>query len=73
MKIQGLLEKIGVQTQMISKGKYKTSFNMYASGLTKDQRIMIEGILADLYRQMVIDISDLKERQDNAGKIEGYF
>jgi protease IV len=61
IKIQGMLEKIGVQTQMISKGKYKSSFNMLSSELTNDQRTMIEGILADLCRQMVLDISDSRK------------
>jgi protease-4 len=71
IKVRGLLEKLGVQTQMISKGKYKTSFNMLSSELTKDQRVMIEGILADLYRQMVIDISDSRKGRISLEKLKG--
>ncbi|MFC1559804.1 signal peptide peptidase SppA [Candidatus Margulisiibacteriota bacterium] len=62
VRIKGLLEKLGVETQMLSVGKYKTTFNMFGEGLTKSQKKMMRVLVSDLYRQMVDDIkADRKE------------
>ncbi|MFH1710594.1 MAG: S49 family peptidase, partial [bacterium] len=52
IKIRGLLEKIGIEAQVLSRGKYKSTFNMLSPEITKEQRSMIQNVLADLYRQM---------------------
>ena len=56
MKIKGLLEKFGIEAQVLSRGKYKSTFNMLSPEITKEQRSMIQGVISDLYRQMVNDI-----------------
>jgi protease IV len=70
VKVKGLLEKLGIESQMLSKGKYKTTFNMYSSDLTKEQRLMIQDILADLYRQMVTDIESSRKGKISMEKLK---
>jgi len=56
-RIKGLLEKIGVESQVLVKGRYKNALSMFEEGLTRDQEKMMRILIADLYRQMVDDIS----------------
>lgn len=62
IRVKGLLEKFGIETQLLAKGKYKTTFATFSSELSREQRLMLEEVLADLYRQMVTDIA--KSRKD---------
>ncbi len=70
MKVNGLLEKIGVEMQIIAKGKYKTTFNEMSSELTKEQRLLVREILADLYRQMVTDIGESRKDKITLAKLK---
>jgi protease-4 len=70
IKIKGLLEKYGIESQVIAKGKYKTTFNMFSSELTKQQKLMVQGILADLYRQMVTDIGSSRKDRISMAKLK---
>ncbi len=56
IRIKGLLQKIGIEAQVLYSGKYKTSFSGMSEGFTREQRRMAEVLLADLYRQMVSDV-----------------
>ncbi len=53
----GLFKKYGVDYQVYYKGKYKTSFDWLSPGMSHDQREMLEGMVGDIYRQMLTDIS----------------
>lgn len=53
----GLFRKYGVDYQVYYKGKYKTSFDWLSPTLSPDQRGMLEGLVNDIYRQMLTDIS----------------
>ncbi len=61
LKIKGMLEKFGIEAQVLSKGKYKSTFNMLSPEITGEQRLMVQGVLADLYRQMVTDIESSRK------------
>jgi protease-4 len=61
IKIKGLLEKLGIEAQVLSRGTYKSTFNLLSPEITKEQRSMIQGVLADLYRQMVNDIESSRK------------
>ena len=53
----GLFKKYGVDYQVYYKGKYKTSFDWLAPSMSPDQQEMLEGMVGDIYRQMLTDIS----------------
>ena len=53
----GLFKKYGVDYQVYYKGKYKTSFDWLSPGMSPDQQEMLEGMVGDIYRQMLTDIS----------------
>jgi protease IV len=56
VRVKGFLDMIGVETQTIAKGKYKTTFSSYSPEFTKEQKYMVQVVVADLYRQMVTDV-----------------
>jgi len=70
IRIKGLLEKFGIEVQLLARGKYKTTFSSLSPELTKEQRHMIQGILADLYRQMVSDIAKSREGKISINKLK---
>jgi len=70
IKIKGFLEKYGVEAQVLSKGKYKSTFNLLSSELTREQRTMIQGVLSDLYRQMVTDIETSRKDKITMAKLK---
>ncbi|MDD5594595.1 MAG: signal peptide peptidase SppA, partial [Candidatus Margulisbacteria bacterium] len=53
----GLFKKFGVEYQILYKGKYKTSFDWLSGTMSPEQKGMLEGMVADIYRQMLTDIS----------------
>lgn len=53
----GLFKKYGVDYQIYYKGKYKTSFDWLSPSMSPDQQEMLEGMVGDIYRQMLTDIS----------------
>lgn len=70
IRIKGLLEKFGIEVQLLARGKYKTTFSSLSPELTKQQKVMLEGILADLYRQMVGDIAKSREGKISINKLK---
>ncbi|MBN3033831.1 MAG: signal peptide peptidase SppA [Candidatus Saganbacteria bacterium] len=53
----GLFKKFGVDYQVKYKGKYKSSFDWLAGSLSAEQKEMMEGLVGDIYRQMLTDIA----------------
>jgi protease IV len=56
-RLGGLFKKYGVDYQVYYKGKYKTSFDWLSPKMSPDQQEMLEGMVGDIYRQMLTDIS----------------
>jgi protease-4 len=56
-RISGLFKKFGIEWKVMTKGKYKNSFDWLSPEMGDEQRAMLEGIVADLYRQMLTDIA----------------
>jgi protease-4 len=56
-RLGGLFKKYGVEYQAFYKGKYKTSFDWLSPSMSRDQQEMLEGMVGDIYRQMLTDIS----------------
>ena len=52
-----LSDKVGVEWQVMAKGKYKNTFDQFSPALTKDQKDMLSGIVSDMYKQMITDIA----------------
>jgi protease IV len=52
-----LFKKFGIEYQVFYKGKYKTSFDWLSPGMSADQKEELEGIVGDVYRQMLTDIA----------------
>lgn len=57
-RIKGLFKKIGIEQQTFVLGKYKDALSPYRDKMTSDQKQMVKGLVADLYRQMIIDIAN---------------
>jgi protease IV len=53
----GIFKKFGVDWQILTKGEYKSSFDWLSPLSSKKQQEMLQGIVADLYRQMLTDIA----------------
>jgi protease-4 len=70
VKIKGLLEKFGIEAQVLSRGKYKSTFNLLSPEITKEQRLMVQDVLADLYRQMVTDIESSRKGKISMEKLK---
>ena len=56
-RMAGLFDKFGISWEVLSKGKYKTVFDWLSPKMSRAQREMTEGLVADTYRQMLTDIS----------------
>ena len=52
-----LFDKIGIDWEEWSTGDYKDTFSPFRKKLSPKQKEMVEGLVADLYRQMITDIS----------------
>jgi len=70
LRIKGLLEKFGIEVQLLSRGKYKTTFSNLSDELTPDQKVMLQGVIADLYRQMVNDIETSRKGKITIAKLK---
>ena len=57
LRIGGLYEKLGVEWQLLTQGKYKAAFNPYNLEMSNEQEAMIQGLVSELYRQMITDIA----------------
>lgn len=57
----GLFKNLGVDWQILTKGKYKSSFDWLSPPSDKDQKEMLEGIVSDIYRQMLTDIAESRK------------
>jgi len=68
MRVSQLMKNIGIDWQILTKGKFKDTFNMYGKGLSPEQKDMVSGIVSDLYRQMIQDIS--KDRKIEVSKLK---
>jgi len=58
VRVRELFDKIGIEWQIISKGKYKAAFDPFSPTMTNEQREMVASIVAEMYRQMLTDISE---------------
>jgi protease-4 len=68
-KIKGLFKKIGIEREVFTQGKYKGALDPFTSKLTGEQEEMVQGLVADLYRQMLTDIA--ADRHLSLEKIKG--
>ncbi|MBN2058495.1 MAG: signal peptide peptidase SppA [Candidatus Saganbacteria bacterium] len=57
LRIGGAYEKIGIEWQVFKQGAYKDSLDPYRDEFTPEQKQLFEGLVADLYRQMLTDIA----------------
>jgi protease-4 len=57
IRLKGLYNKFGIEWQVLKQGEYKNAFDPYSEKLTKAQEEEVKGLVADLYRQMLTDIS----------------
>lgn len=57
IRLKGLYEKFGIDWDTYYKGKYKMTFNPYSDKLTPPQAEMLQGLVADLYRQLLTDVA----------------
>lgn len=60
-RMAGFFEKLGIEWQIFSKGKYKTSFDWLSPKMSKEQKEMVEGIVGEVYRQMLTDIAESRK------------
>lgn len=60
-KAKKLMDKIGINMQVMAKGKYKAAFDVFSDELSPEQRSMIESIVAERYRQMLTDIAKSRD------------
>ncbi len=67
-RVRELSDKIGVEWQVLAKGKYKSTFDQFSPDLTKEQKEMLSGLVSDMYRQMITDISS--DRGIEVGKVK---
>jgi len=56
-RVTELMDKIGVEWQIITEGKYKATFDVFSKDMTRDQRDMLASVVSDMHRQMITDIS----------------
>lgn len=56
-RMKGLFEKLGIEWKIFSQGKYKNVFDPYSPEMSKEQEEMVKGLVSNLYRQMLLDIS----------------
>ncbi|MCX5725669.1 MAG: signal peptide peptidase SppA [Candidatus Saganbacteria bacterium] len=67
-KVKELMNKIGVNMQIIAKGKYKVALSPFSQDLTDEQRAMVEGIVSESHRLMLTDIA--KDRKTSIEKLK---
>lgn len=70
IRVRGLLEKLGIEAQILSKGRYKTTFSGMSQQFTREQKQMVQVVLADLYRQMVNDIAASRDGKITKNKLK---
>ncbi|MBU0672541.1 MAG: signal peptide peptidase SppA [Candidatus Margulisbacteria bacterium] len=68
LRIKGAFKKLGIEWQVFTQGKYKAAFDPYQDEFTPEQEAMVKDLVADLYRQMLTDIS--KDRQMSLEEIK---
>jgi len=69
--IKGLMDKIGVETQVIKSGRHKDIASMFKS-LTEEERRILQGVLDDVHNQFIeavakgrkMDIDDVRRLAD---------
>lgn len=60
-RIKDLYGKIGIEWQIFTQGKNKDTFSGLKDGLTEEQKDILQGVITDLYRQMIKGIADDRE------------
>jgi protease-4 len=55
--IEGLMEKIGVKTEVIKSGKHKDIASAFRS-MTEEEKKILENLLSDVHEQFIIAVSD---------------
>lgn len=56
-RLKGLLNNWGIDFQIVSEGKYKTTFNSFSGSMTKDQKDMVANLVSDMHRRMLRNIA----------------
>ncbi|MDD4178989.1 MAG: signal peptide peptidase SppA [Candidatus Margulisbacteria bacterium] len=64
-------KKLGIEWQVLTKGKYKSSFDWLSPAAGKEQKAMLEGVVADVYRQMLTDIAASRKKKIEKVKESG--
>ncbi len=67
-RVKGLLNNWGIDFQIVSEGKYKTTFNSFSGTMSKEQKDMVANIVSDMHRRMIRNIS--RERKLELSKIK---
>jgi len=70
IRIKGLLEKFGLEAQVLAMGKYKTTFSEFSPEMTREQRTALQGVLSDLYRQMINEIAESRSGKISKKKLK---
>lgn len=55
--IEGLLDKIGVKTEIIKSGKHKDIASVF-KGMSKEERIILQGVLDDVHEQFIKAVAE---------------
>lgn len=55
--IEGLLNKIGVKTEVIKSGKHKDIASVF-KGMSKEERIILQGVLDDVHEQFIKAVAE---------------
>ncbi len=55
--IEGLLNKIGVKTEVIKSGKHKDIASVF-KGMSKEERIILQGVLDDVHEQFIMAVAE---------------
>lgn len=67
-RTRGLYEKLGIDWDYLTVGEYKSTFHHLADAVTDTQKKLIDGLIDDLYAQLLADIS--ASRQLSAEQVE---
>ncbi|HIJ59347.1 MAG TPA: signal peptide peptidase SppA [Nitrospirae bacterium] len=55
--VQGLMDKIGIKTEIIKSGKYKDMTSV-SKGIGKEQRAILQGLLDDVHEQFIKAVAE---------------
>tara|TARA_B100001564_G_scaffold308105_1_gene278299 strand:+ start:1241 stop:2134 length:894 start_codon:yes stop_codon:yes gene_type:complete len=70
--IEGLMDKLGIKSQILSSGKDKTILDPF-SNLTVEHRLHLENLLGNIHNQFISDIKSSREGKVNDNAFTGLF